>query len=264
LITNIGFDHKDILGDTLAKIASEKAGIIKPQIPVIVSEKQKEIENVFLSKAESVGAPIQFASDSYSVEAGSIGLNVFMNGVLSIKELSLPLKGQYQFKNLPGVLNVIDVLNQNGLTITKENLVKGLEKVLVQTGLKGRWQQLGEKPVIMCDTGHNEDGVREVAKQISQMRFNKLHMVWGMVNDKEVNTILSMLPSQAHYYFCQALIPRAMDAHQLCDLASKYNLSGEVILSVNEAIKKAIKSASPDDLIFIGGSTFVVAEIENL
>lgn len=264
VITNIGFDHKDILGDTLEKIAYEKAGIIKAKVPVVISERQKAVEHVFIEKAESENAAIQFASDQFRVSEGVKGLTVFRNENLFIKELSLPLRGGYQFKNLPGVLATVDVLNGHGFNITHDSLVIGLEKVVSQTGLKGRWQQLGERPLIICDTGHNEDGVREVVRQIAQMKFDKLHIVWGMVRDKEVNSILSLLPKNARYYFCQASIPRAMDAYQLYERAATYNLSGEVIPKVDAAIKKAIQSAAEDDLIFIGGSTFVVAEIENL
>jgi len=265
VITNIGYDHKDILGDTLESIASEKAGIIKRHVPVVISERQEEIENVFINKAGSVHAPIYFAEDQFRISQGSKGLDVFLDDKLHFSGLSLPLKGNYQSKNLAGVLKACEILRSNGgFSITDETIVQGLERTVIQTGLKGRWQQLGEYPLMICDTGHNVDGIQEVVKQISQQKFNKLHMVWGMVRDKEPDAVLSMLPTQAHYYFCQATIPRALDANQLSALAKKYNLIGEVFPSVQSAIKKAKESAEADDFIFIGGSTFVVAEIENL
>lgn len=264
VITNIGNDHKDLLGDTLEKIASEKAGIIKPRVPVVISEYQSDLKHVFESKAQFEAAPIYFASQKYKVKEGSKGLQVFANDHLYINELYLPLKGNYQFKNLPGVLRTVDLLREAGFTISEELLRKGLENTVKQTSLKGRWQKLNDQPLIICDTGHNEDGVRELIKQIHQQHYKKLHMIWGMVKDKDVTNILSQLPVEASYYFCQANIPRAMDAHTLLELSKAFNLKGEVIKSVNEAIQKAKTLASPDDFIFIGGSTFVVAEIENL
>jgi dihydrofolate synthase/folylpolyglutamate synthase len=231
---------------------------------VIVSQRQKEIELVFQEKASIEETNIVFASDKYSVTASQHGLDITADNSAFISQLLLPLKGNYQFKNLPGVLCAIDQLIAQRFMIPRTALISGLENVISQTGLKGRWQQLSEMPTVICDTGHNEDGVKEVVSQLAQLTFNKLHMVWGMVKDKDIAVILSLLPTHAHYYFCQASIPRAMDAAQLRELAKKHGLSGKVIRSVNEAIKKAKDEASINDLIFIGGSTFVVAEIENL
>lgn len=264
VITNISFDHKDILGDTLEKIASEKAGIIKDEVPVVVSQRQHELSKVFIDKAKEHNAEITFASDEFQITQSDTLFEVTKNEALYISALSLPLKGNYQTKNLAGVLKSIEILNQNGFKITPEQLRSGLEKTVAQTGLKGRWQHLGTKPLIICDTGHNADGVQEIVTQINQQKFNKLFIVWGMVKDKEPDHVLSLLPKHAQYYFCQAPIPRAMDADELKQTAERFGLTGEVVKDVNQAIGKAKALAENDDFIFIGGSTFVVAEIDNL
>lgn len=264
VITNIGSDHKDLLGDTLPKIASEKAGIIKDHIPVVISERQPLVENVFIEIAEAHHAPVVFASDEYTASQTINSFEVTKNDSLFISNLSLPLKGHYQAKNLAGVCKAIAVLQDQGFTITHDNLIHGLENVVAQTGLKGRWQQLGTDPLVICDTGHNVDGMRELVAQIRQQPYENLFMVIGMVKDKEPDDVLKLLPEDASYYFCQAAIPRAMDAAQLKDLASRFHLAGEVEPDVNEAIRKAKAKAGKNDFIFIGGSTFVVAEIDNL
>jgi dihydrofolate synthase/folylpolyglutamate synthase len=264
LITNISFDHKDILGDTLEKIASEKAGIIKDEVPVVVSQRQPEVEKVFADKAKHHKAALSFASDEFKVTLSETLFEVTKIGTLYLKELALPLKGIYQAKNLAGVLKSIEILNQNGFKISTEQLTTGLEKTVTQTGLKGRWQQLGTKPLIICDTGHNAEGVDEVVAQINKQKFRKLFMILGMVKDKDPDQVLSLLPTNAYYYFCQSPIPRAMDADVLKYAAERFGLTGEVMRDVNQAIDKAKAQAGSEDFIFIGGSTFVVAEIENL
>lgn len=266
VITNIGWDHKDLLGDTLEMIASEKAGIIKHGAPVIVSERQSTVEHVFQRKASEAGSAVTFASDEWTAEISSHygSLNVKRNGVTVFNELKLPLLGFYQKKNVCGVLAAIASLQKQGYKIDREHIVTGLEDVVRNTGLKGRWQVLQQRPLIICDTGHNIDGVREVLTQISTLKFRKLHMVWGMVKDKDVSEILKILPRDARYYFCQASIPRALDASILHQNAASFGLQGEVIPQVSLAIATARANASPDDVIFIGGSTFVVAEIEEL
>lgn len=264
LITNIGYDHKDLLGDTLELIANEKAGIIKPHVPVVISERQPEIEHVFLNTALVCNAEIRFAQDHYKISATENQLDIRVNNTPFISALQLPLKGHYQSKNLIGVLEVVDVLKSHGFIISDQNVKHGLENTIVQTGLKGRWQQLGTTPLIICDTGHNVDGIREVVYQIQQQKFENLHIVWGMVKDKDPDEILKLLPVLAKYYFCQANIPRAMEATVLCEKAKSLGLTGEVIPDVNAALRTARLAASPDDFIFIGGSTFVVAELENL
>ena len=264
VITNISYDHKDLLGDTLEKIGEEKAGIIKPGVPVVVSERQAEVKDVFLKKAKECGSEIYFAQDYYTVIERGNELDITKDKFQYINQLALPLKGTYQVKNLAGVLKTVDILKGIGFDISFNGLINGLENCVDQTGLKGRWQKLGENPTIICDTGHNTAGVKEVVKQLSQQKFATLHMVWGMVKDKEVDEILKLLPVEAKYYFCQAKIPRALDGIVLQDKAKQFRLLGEVIPDVNTALNKARQQASSNDFIFVGGSTFVVAEIENL
>lgn len=268
LITNIGWDHKDLLGDTLDKIAAEKAGIIKSGVPVVVSERQQKIDAIFEEKARKTGSSIYFASDTFNVEAreleGRTILDVHRDGQLLFHDLNISLKGYYQRKNLAGVLKTIDVLNESDWRIKESAVLGGIRDVAMLTGLKGRWQTLGERPLVICDTGHNIDGIREVIGQINTQRFQKLHIVFGVVRDKDAEGVLEILPKEAFYYFCEAKIPRAMPASQLAGLAQARGLSGVVVADVNEAVDTARESASADDMIFIGGSTFVVAELNNL
>lgn len=263
LITNISWDHANLLGDTLQKIAAEKAGIIKANVPVVISERQSEVENVFIEKAAKEKSPIIFASDSFHVN--NLGDGNFEVLVDSKKEkYQLQLKGDYQQMNLGGVLAAINELRKRSFKISDQNIFDGLQNTITLTQLKGRWQKLGDHPLIVCDTGHNEAGINEVLKQISNQKIQKLHIVWGMVNDKDPGRVLALLPKNARYYFCQAKIPRAMNASELKDKARYYHLEGQVIEDVNQAIDQAKKNCSREDMIFIGGSTFVVAEINNL
>jgi dihydrofolate synthase / folylpolyglutamate synthase len=268
VITNIGWDHKDLLGNTLEKIATEKAGIIKSEIPVVISERQPGIDSLFAEKSTVMNAPVHFATDQYTPIqheiSGRVLLDIFKGQDLLFKDLILPLQGYYQRKNVLGVLMAVDVLRSTGWSISVEDVKKGLEQVISQTGLKGRWQVLGRNPLKVCDTGHNSDGIKEVIAQIKAQSYRKLHIVVGMVKDKDVVEILQLLPQQAAYYFCQANIPRALDASQLAEYGQKLGLNGVIIPDVNEAIKQAEQNAVAEDMIFIGGSTFVVAEIENL
>ncbi len=263
LITNISWDHANLLGDTLQKIAAEKAGIIKSNIPVVVSERQPEVSTVFIEKASNEKSPITFASDDFQVSnLGDGNFEVKFNAKKETYQLQL--KGDYQEMNLAGVLATVTELEKKGFIITQQNIYEGLQHTIDLTQLKGRWQKLGESPLIICDTAHNEAGIREVLKQISKQKFESLHIVWGMVNDKDPERVLELLPRNAHYYFCQAKIPRAMNADELKEKANTYQLIGEVVADVNQAIERAKKNCSSDDMIFIGGSTFVVAEVENL
>ncbi len=268
VITNIGWDHKDILGDTLEKIAFEKAGIIKKNIPVVISEKQSGIDKVFEDKAFAEHAPLYFAVDDYHVERyeedGDVLLRVSKNNELIFEGLKLPLQGFYQQKNVAGVLKAIELMQVQGWSISIKALQRGLTLVAKQTGLKGRWQKLDDRPLVICDTGHNQDGITEIVKQIRAQKYDNLHMIIGMVKDKDISEILKLLPTEAKYYFCEAKIPRALDAALLKEQAASLGLVGVDIKDVNEAIKEARKNATVNDMIFIGGSTFVVAEIENL
>ena len=265
LITNIGFDHMDILGDTLAKIASEKAGIIKEGVPIVISEQQPEVEGLFTTKAKELKATLSFASQRFSLkQTGAEIFDVYDQDLLFLSNLNPELRGSYQRKNIPGVLASIKELQHQGLAITTQHIRQGIENVTKLTSLKGRWQKLGEAPLIICDTGHNVDGLKEVVAQIRLQRFDKLFVVLGMVRDKDITSALRTLPAEGHYIFCQATIPRALDAEMLSEQAKVFGLRGEVIKDVNEAIRFAKAKATKDDFIFIGGSTFVVAEIKNL
>lgn len=268
VITNIGWDHKELLGDTLEKIAGEKAGIIKPGVPVVVSERQTEVEHVFIQRSVANHSPIHFASDSYRVNQravrGRVVFDLFRNNKLFIESLEMSLQGFYQCKNIPGVLRTIDLLNASNWSISDGQVRNGLLGVVTQTGLKGRWQILGDHPLKVCDTAHNAEGIAEVVNQIRAQVYDSLHMVIGVVKDKDISAVLRLLPTDASYYFCQAKIPRSQDAEVLAKEASAYGLKGQVVHDVNAAVKAAERNAKKNDMIFIGGSTFVVAEIEGL
>ena len=266
VITNISLDHTDLLGDTIEKIAFEKAGIIKKGIPVVVSQTQAETEQVFIEKAKEVCAPIVFADKIRRVTNSSTNSNgekMFSVEVIeddSVEEFTLDLLGNYQQKNIVGVLAATDILCEKGYSISSENIRNGLSKASVNTGLLGRWQKLSESPLIICDTGHNVDGISSIVKQIEATPFEKLHMVIGFVNDKNIDGILQLLPKNAEYYFTKASIPRAMDEKQLAQRAKHYGLTGESFSNVKSAIEFSKTKSNPNDLIFIGGSTFVVAD----
>lgn len=243
VITNISMDHTQFLGDTLAKIAAEKAGIIKSTIPVIIGETQPEIKHVFIEKANQCSAPIQFADE---------GL---------IQEYESDLKGAYQQKNKKTVIATINILQQLGWNITENHIKQGLLNVVNNTGLMGRWQVLNKQPFTVCDTGHNEAGITLILAQLAEQTYEKLHFVLGVVNDKDIANILQLLPKNATYYFCQAKIPRALEVDILAEKATAVGLSGAAFPTVEAAYGAAQKNATADDMIFIGGSTFVVAEV---
>lgn len=262
VITNISWDHMDLLGNTLPAIAAEKAGIIKNHIPVVISETQPEVESVFTSKASETKSKIVFADKVYQVQKHE---DIFLVRQSDAHfKIECDLLGTYQSKNITGLLAAIDELRLQGFSITKEAVFDGLKNVTALTGLKGRWQKLNRNPLTICDTGHNEAGITEILNQLAELKFNKLHWVLGMVKDKDVSKVLKRLPVSAQYYFCQANIPRAMEATTLAQHAKEIGLTGNVVPDVNEAIHRATQNAAPEDLILIGGSTFVVAEIENL
>ena len=263
LITNIGLDHQDILGNTLEEIAKEKAGIIKSSTPIIVGEKQAEIADVFENKAIEANAKILFASDCWTITPKETAPLLVVNAHSSKQnlELVLDLRGSYQVKNLAGVLTTVDELRQQGFKISEEHLKTALKQVTSLTGLQGRWQTLQQEPLVICDTGHNEDGIKEVLKNITNTPHQNLHMVWGMVKDKDVRKILELLPKKANYYFCQPNIPRGKPTEELAQEAQKYQLKGQAYASVAKAYQQALSHAKPNDLVVVGGSTFVVAEV---
>jgi dihydrofolate synthase/folylpolyglutamate synthase len=273
VITNIGWDHMNMLGDTLQLIASEKAGIIKPSIPIIVGELQPETAQVFIDKAKQEGSPIQFASEKWEIEkvkgerqkvegyASELLQIEVKNSQLITHNLLLDLTGTYQLKNVKTVLSAVYELRAQGFTITDDHITTALQQVKSLTGLHGRWEVLSTQPLTICDTGHNPDGIQEVIKNIAAVDYQQLHFVIGMVNDKDITKVLAMLPTNAIYYFCKPDIPRGLDAESLKLQAESFGLHGDAYPSVKAALKSAQSNAGNNDLVFVGGSTFVVAEV---
>lgn len=243
VITNIGLDHTQFLGNTLEAIAFEKGGIIKPNVPVVIGETQKETTTVFKELAEKNKSKIIFADQQKTENYKS------------------DLVGSYQTKNIVTVLQAIKELKEKGFNISQQNIKIGLLNVVKNTGLMGRWQIVQLNPKVVCDTGHNKDGLTYVIKQLSNEQFESLHIVFGVVNDKDLNSIIDLLPKNATYYFCKPNIPRGLDANELKGILNDYGLKGEAYSSVNEAYNSALNNAGTNDFVFIGGSTFVVAEI---
>lgn len=258
LITYIGYDHQQFLGETLEEIAKEKAGIIKSETPVVLGKSQPELISLFKSVAQEKSAPL-YSSDKIEVE-GRDGLFRVDNSEFRIEDIQTDLKGDYIRLNLPGVIKVLELIRQK-FSIDESHLIRGLGNTVGNTGLKGRWQIISKKPLAICDTGHNEDGIQLIFSQISQMEFKKLHVVWGMVSDKLPDKLLKLLPSTGIYYFCRPSIPRGLDADQLYSAAREKGLDGTVYSSVREAWRAALRKSDFDDLIFVGGSTFVVADL---
>jgi dihydrofolate synthase/folylpolyglutamate synthase len=267
IITNIGFDHTALLGNTLPEIAFEKAGIIKSNVPVIIGQTQTETKEVFLNKAHEFNSPIYFADQQYITEYSMLGINskqiCHVKNMLGqdFPELKIGLLGGYQRKNLPAVLKACDILNENGWQVLKEDIYKGLSEVVELTGLMGRWQIIGHNPMVVCDTGHNEDGIKAVVAQIRNTAYRNLHFVFGAVNDKDLSKILMILPKDAIYYFTKADIPRALCELELMEKAVGYGLRGRAFKNVKEAFSAAKHAAEKNDLVVIGGSTFIVGEI---
>lgn len=265
VITNIGFDHMNLLGNTLAEIAAEKAGIIKRNTPVVISEYAEETAAVFLDKAAIEHAPIQFASDNY--ETKMLGVD---QDYLTVQardtaghsaDYQLDLKGSYQVKNLAGVLLAVDELREQGFEISDQHVHQALKNVQATTGIQGRWQQLSKDPFIICDTGHNEDGIHEVLKNLATTTYDKLHFVIGAMRDKDLSHMLPYLPKDATYYFSAPDMPRAMPSEELRKEAMEFGLTGLDYASVGAAFDAAKDAYQQGNLIFVGGSNFVVAEV---
>jgi len=246
LITNISFDHTQYLGDTLAKIAGEKAGIIKSQTPVVIGETTPETKPVFLQKAKEMDAPLFFAED---------------NTTESYPNLVCELQGLYQIPNTRTILTALPLLIKAGYTLPEEAVRKGFAQVCEITGLMGRWQKLQECPTVICDTGHNVGGIAYIVKQLSTQKYRKLHMVIGMVNDKDIRGVLGLLPKEAEYYFTKASVKRALPEKELAELAQEAGLKGSCYEDVPTAVKAAQQKSLPKDFIFIGGSSFIVADL---
>ena len=267
LITNIGWDHSDILGDTLQKIAYEKAGIIKPGVPVVISERDPETQAVFEDRAKACQSPIVFASDVYAVT--DFGVQE-IGRLLSVTDhkgfiagLTVGLLGTYQLKNTAGVLATLDVL-KNEFEFSQSAIQNGFAKVVELTGLKGRWQILQQNPTVICDTAHNEPGILSVLESLQTVSYQQLHLVVGFVKDKDLSKVIRLFPKGARYYFCQPDIPRALDAEVLAEEFRAEGFTGDVFPDVNQALEAAKSRANPADCILVTGSTYVVAELNQL
>lgn len=269
LITHIGMDHTAFLGDTLEKIAFEKAGIIKAGVPVVIGERQSATQAVFEEISSTKKSPLYYAQDTYQVDIadiveGKYTVNVKKEGKLIFQDLAISLGAHYQLKNLPGILKAVELLAAVGYKIEHEHIRSALGKVSQLTGLKGRWQVINKKPLIICDTGHNQGAFDEIGLQLKHLQYDQLYVVIGMNEDKDPETLLSRLPENVYYLFCQADLPRAMPVDVLTQKAKAVGFEGESFKQVNAAYRRAKELANENDCIFVGGSTFVVAEIEDL
>jgi len=264
VITNIGWDHMNMLGNTLEEIAFEKAGIIKEKVPVVIGEKKPETEEVFKNIARQRNAPIFFAEDNFLVDDYRISNHLIAISVIDrscdrTSQYELDLGGIYQTKNILAVLQAMQLLKD--WKVTEKDIHSALKNVKQLTGLHGRWELIHEKPAIILEVAHNKDGVQQMLQHLQKISFEKLHIVIGMVKDKDVDSVLQLLPVQAEYYFTHAHIPRALDAWMLSEKASSFKLLGNVFGDVNIAIQNALGNAAPNDLIIVCGSIFLVAEV---
>ncbi len=265
VITNIGFDHMEFLGDTLPLIAGEKAGIIKQGVPVVVGESLVETEPVFLAKAAEMNAAIAFADKlwravSLSADETHTIFDVYRGSKLRYSRLCVNLSGDFQTKNLVTTLEAVEQLREH-FPIQDAHVRAGLSRLRALTGFIGRWDFIGRRPTILCDSAHNAQGIEAALVGLKKLSFHRLHIVLGMVKDKDIGTVLGLLPQDAQYYFCKADIPRGLDAGVLKAQAATYGLRGRAYAGVKHALRAARRNATPDDLIFVGGSIFVVAEV---
>lgn len=262
VITNIGYDHMDLLGETLPEIASEKAGIIKPHVPVVIGERHPETEAVFKAKAGKEKARLFFAEDYYeaapSYPPGAIWL--YHEGHLLLNDLDVSVKGDYQLKNIPVVMKVLDVLRQHRFYASREQVIYALGHIRELSGLRGRWETLQQQPRVIADLAHNAEGLTYTLRQLQQEKAANLHFVLGMVSDKPHEKVLPLFPEQARYYFCAPDLPRALPANELKEQAAAYNLQGKVYASVAAALTAGVQQAGKEDIVYVGGSSFVVAE----
>lgn len=266
VITNISLDHTNILGDTLPEIAFEKAGIIKKNIPVVIGESHPETQPVFIQKATAENAPIYFADTHLHVanshqKGQHLVIDVLEGANVIFTQLALDLTGTYQLKNVLNVIESVIQLRKQGYTISDAAVYKALKNVKKLTGLQGRWQTISKNPLVICDTGHNKAGITEVMQNIKNTPHQRLHLVIGMVKDKDISGVLALLPKDAIYYFCQPQLERALAANELAQQAAVFGLKGKAYNNVALALADAKQNAGPKDLVFVGGSTFVVAEM---
>jgi len=266
VITNIGLDHTQFLGDTPEKIAAEKAGIIKNRVPVVIGESNEKTDPVFTAKVRETNSDICFADKRYSLEKvlpvadpGSLDFDVYRKGYPFMKQVSTDMTGDYQLKNITTVLQAVELAGRKN-KINPGSLRSGLRNVKQNTGFCGRWQKIRKEPLVICDSAHNYDGLRIVIDQLTRLKSDKLHIILGLVNDKDVDGILDLFPVSAEYYFTKASIPRALDEHLLQKKASRGSLRGAAYRSVPEAYSSALSKAGKRDIVFVGGSTFVVAD----
>jgi len=267
IITNIGWDHMNLLGNSLEAISYEKAGIIKENTPVVIGKKQEESWPVFTLIAKQKNATIQLASTNCPVKEYKWKenlLEVAIEKENSLHSYQLDLTGVYQVENISTVCCAVDQLRKNGFSISEESLIKGLRNVSTITGFQGRWEKIASNPSVILDVAHNVDGIRQVLRQLEMIDYNHLHIVIGMVKDKEIEKVLSLLPKTATYYFTQAQLPRALPAQDLEASAKKTGLTGFVFNTVNSAIEEAQKNARIDDLILVCGSLFIIGEVDRV
>jgi dihydrofolate synthase/folylpolyglutamate synthase len=267
IITNIGLDHTQFLGETIPQIAGEKAGIIKKEVPCIVSEYTEETKPVF--DAAAIHTSLAYGSELFTIldikyAHDYLGVQVLNKKTEDVQTYQLDLNGSYQAKNLQGVLGAVSILQTKGWQITNQHILDGLSHVKKNTGLYGRWQMIGTNPTTVVDVAHNVAGIQTLLAQIKLVNHQQLHIVFGMVKDKDIDSVLALLPTQATYYFTQAQIERAIDATELQQKASEHSLAGNVFAHVNEAIAAAQKQAQVTDLIVVCGSVFLVGEIEGI
>jgi len=269
LITNISYDHQEMLGETLEDIASEKGGIIKKKVPVVIGERNKSTDGVFRKLARKSKSLLLFAVDRYKVSSNGIGVEgheIMIRDLEKDEEQSFILEtpGLTQLKNIPGILAVIDKLKDLGFGISELDIRNGIEHYQKTTGLKGRWQILQTRPQVIADIAHNQAGLENILQQLLKLQYNKLYFILGFMKEKDIGKILPLFPQDAEYVFCQPKVPRAMDTRWLALQAALYNLDGSVIADVNKALQMVLGKSGEEDVIFVGGSTFVVAELENL
>lgn len=261
VITNISLEHTALLGNTLEKIAFEKAGIIKPCVPVVIGESEGGVRTVFADRAKELNAPISYADSetlvlsSEHLDNGKWKINTILFG-----EIEYEMGGVYQLKNASTVIKAIEILKNIGIRIDRNSVADGFSNVTARTGLRGRWEQVCDNPRTVCDTGHNVGGIKHVASQLEHERYNNLHIVFGMVNDKDTDGVLSLLPRNARYYFTQPSIPRALPVDKIMEMGTAHGLCGNSFRTVKEAYEAACKACVPGDMIYVGGSTFVVAD----
>jgi dihydrofolate synthase/folylpolyglutamate synthase len=267
IITNIGWDHMNLLGNSLEAISYEKAGIIKENTPVIIGKQQEESWPVFTWVAKQKNAIVQLASANCPVKEYKWKdnlLEVTIEKENFLYSYQLDLTGVYQVENISTVCCAVDQLRKNGFSISEESLTKGLRNVSTITGFQGRWEKIASNPSVILDVAHNVDGIRQVLRQLEMIDYNHLHIVIGMVKDKEIEKVLSLLPKTATYYFTQAQLPRALPAQDLEASAKKTGLTGFVFNAVNSAIEEAQKNARIDDLILVCGSLFIIGEVDRV